>query len=196
MTVVDAPGATFVAAERITALLAKAGVESAVIGAIALAAHRYPRSTEDLDLAVGVDPRRLDDLADLLRSDGFVVDVSEPDASDPLGGVLRVSAEGIDRIEVVNFCNPPSGGFPALVEAAVRDAAPTPESARLRVVRLEHLIVFKLYAGGPKSKSDVLEVLSRNPEIDLGELRETCRRFRMDRKLEAWLRELKEPADQ
>ena len=54
-------------------------------------ARRYARSTEAVDLAVGVDPHRLDDLAALLFHNGFVVEVSQPDASDPLGGVVQVN---------------------------------------------------------------------------------------------------------
>lgn len=187
------PGAeaqTLLAAEKIAEILAGTGVASALIGAVALAAHRYPRSTEDLDLAVGVEPRRLDEMARDLRGQGFTAEVSEPDDLDPLGGVLRVTAEGIDRIEIVNFCNPPGGGFPALIEAALRDAAPYRQGTSLRVVTLPHLILFKLYAAGAKSKNDVLELLSRNPEIDLNALRDACKRFRMDRRLDAWLRDL------
>jgi hypothetical protein len=187
---------TLAAAARIATILDREGIASALIGAIALAAHRYPRSTDDLDLAVGVDPRRLDEVALVLRSDGFTADLSEPDTTDPLGGVLRVSAEGIDRIEIVNFCNPPMGGFPALAELALRDAMPYGSGSPLRVVTLPHLILFKLYAGGPKSKTDVLELLRRNPELNLDELREACRRFRLERRLSAWLRELITPPDE
>jgi hypothetical protein len=181
---------TFLAAEKIAEILAGEGVASALIGAVALAAHRYPRSTEDLDLAVGVEPRRLGEVARDLRREGFTAELSEPDDLDPLGGVLRVTAEGIDRIEIVNFCNPPGGGFPALIEAALQEAVPYREGTPLRVVTLPHLILFKLYAAGAKSKNDVLELLSRNPELDLNALRELCKRFRMDRRLAAWLRDL------
>lgn len=187
---------TLGAAETVAAILARRGVDSALIGAVALAAHLYPRSTEDVDLAVGVDPKALTEIADDLRGAGFAVEVSEPDPQDPLGGVLRVKGEGIDRIEIVNFCNPPGGGFPALVEAALRDAVPYREGASLRVVTLPHLILFKLYAGGLKSRSDVLELLSRNPGIDLEGLRARCRQLRLDRRLEAWLRELKSSTDE
>lgn len=187
---------TLLAAEKIAAILARNGIDAALIGAAALAAHGYARSTEDLDLATGVDPRRLEDIASDLRREGFTVEVSEPDADDPLGGVVSVSAEGIDRIEIVNFCNPPSGGFPALVEAALQDAVTLREGATLRVVTLQHLLVFKLYSGGRKSRNDVFELLSRNPDLDLNALRDLCRQFRMDRKLEAWLRELREPSEE
>ncbi len=124
------------------------------------------------------------------------MEVSAPDANDPLGGVLRVSAEGIDPIEIVNFCNPPAGGFPALVEIALRDAVPFREGEPLRVVTLPHLVVFKLYSGGRKAKNDVFELLNRNPDLDLNTLRELCKRFRMDRTLERWLRELQASDDE
>jgi hypothetical protein len=46
--------ATLAAAVRIAALLESMGVESAVIGAIALAVHGYARATEDVDLGIAV----------------------------------------------------------------------------------------------------------------------------------------------
>ena len=132
---------TLLAAAKVAEILAQGGVESALIGAVALAAHGYPRSTEELDFATCIDPLRLHDLANLLRGEGFTVELSEPDAQDPLGGVLRLSSEGIDRIriEIVNFMNPPAGGFPALLEVALRDALPFREGTPLRVVTLPHL---------------------------------------------------------
>lgn len=181
---------TLVAAEKVAAILSRAGVDVVLIGAAALAVHGYPRATSDLDLATGVDPKVLREVARELQREGFAAEISEPDPDDPLGGVLQVSAPGIDPIEIVNFCNPPSGGFPALVSAALQDAVPYRTGASLRVVSLPHLVVFKLYAGGTQSKLDVLELLSRNPQVDLNSLRELCRRFRLDRRLEAWLREL------
>jgi hypothetical protein len=96
----------------------------------------------------------------------------------------------------VNFCNPPSSGFPALADLALREAIPYREGVPLRVVTLPHLVIFKLYSGGQKSKNDVLELLSRNPEVDLNELRMLCKRFRLDRKLESWLREMRESSDE
>ena len=187
---------TFGAAERIAEVLQRAHVETAVIGAVALAAHCYPRSTEDLDLAVGVHPSMLEQIADDLRKDGFVVKWSAPDPQDPLGGVLRVHREGIERIEIVNFHNPPASGIPALVDPAIREAVPYREGSKLRVVTLPHLILFKLYAGGIKSKTDVLELLGRNPDLDLDDLRVRCRKLGMDRKLEAWLRDLSSSAEE
>jgi hypothetical protein len=46
-----------------------------------------------------------------------------------------------------------------------------------------------LYAGGWKSHSDIVELLRRNPEVDLNDLRETCRRYQL-RGLDKILEEL------
>ncbi len=187
---------TLLAAEKVAAILARAGIDSVLIGAAALAVHGYPRATQDIDLATYVEPKRLAAVAPDLRQEGFSAEMSPPDANDPLGGVLHVGAEGIDPIEIVNFSNPPANGFPALLGVALQDALPYREGTSLRVVSLPHLVVFKLYAGGLGSKNDVLELLSRNPDVDLKALRDMCRRFRLDRRLEAWLRELQSSGDE
>ncbi len=70
------------------------------------------------------------------------------------------------------------------------------DSALIGAVALAaHLYPRSTEAGGLKSKSDVLELLSRNPGIDLDGLRARCRQLRLDRRLEAWLRELRSSAD-
>lgn len=47
----------------------------------------------------------------------------------------------------------------------------------------------KLYAGGLSSKADILELLRRNPGVDLDEIRAVCKRYRL-RGLEDVLAEL------
>ena len=54
---------------------------------------------------------------------------------------------------------------------------------------LPQLVALKLYAGGLKSKADILELLTRNPEADLDEIRKVCKRYRVGG-LDAILREL------
>lgn len=56
--------------------------------------------------------------------------------------------------------------------------AARPGSA-LKLVPLPHLIALKLYAGGTKSRADVLELLMRNPELDVVGVRELCRSYRL-----------------
>lgn len=178
-------GENLQAAERVAALLVENGVPAVVIGAVALAAHRYVRHTEDIDLGIDADLPKMRTLAVVLRGEGFVADLHEPDGDDPLGGVIDVSG-AFGLVQVVSF----GGRFPAVIRDALaaEDVRIRPGS-ELRLVPIPQLVALKLYAGGSGSKSDIIELLRRNPETDLDAIRETCRRYRL-RGLEAVLQEL------
>ena len=61
---------------------------------------------------------------------------------------------------------------------AVADTVVRPGST-LRIVPLPHLVALKLYAGGAKSRADIVELLSRNPEVDTAAIRALCRGWRL-----------------
>lgn len=185
--------ATLAVAERIDALLRARGIDAIVIGAIALAVHNHPRATEDMDLALAVTPARLRELADDLRAFGWDVVVRLPDADDPLGGVVDIHAPGADLVQLVNFDNAPAGGFPRLVREAVASSIPLTTAGTLRVVDLPALVAFKLYAGGPKSKLDILELLDRNQPVDIDGLRRRCVDLGLGRELDVVLDMLPRP---
>ncbi len=181
---------TLAAAERVHAILADLGIPAVVIGAIAAAVYGHVRATMDFDFATFVDPfRSLAAAARALRAAGFDVELREPDADDPLGGLLHVTggSDDFDPIEVVNFLNPVGRARSDLGEEAVRTARP-PDPAgglRLPVVGLAHLIALKLYAGGAKNKLDVIELLQRNAPLDLAPVRDVCGRHGLGPALEA-----------
>ncbi|HEX8439221.1 hypothetical protein [Archangium sp.] len=186
---------TVAVAERVFRMLQQYEVPTAVIGAAALAAHGYPRATRDFDLATNTNPfptfRRLEEA---LRQEGFEVQFEAPDADDALGGVLRVKGDNFERVEVVNFQNPWPGARDGTVLAreALREASvPLSPESPLRVVSLPYLIALKLFAGGRKSTTDVLELLERNRDrLDVAELRDVCTRHGLGPALEPLLQEL------
>lgn len=163
------------AAEDILRHLQEHHVDALVIGAVALAAHGYVRQTEDLDLGVNANVRKLRELAGSLRSAGYRTELHEPDAGDPLGGVLDIEGS-FGLIQIISYADK----FPAVIEDALRETQLTVHpGSSLKLVPLPHLIALKLYAGGTKSKADVIELLVRNPELDLESLRELCRSYRL-----------------
>ncbi len=163
------------AAEDVVAILQEHRVDAVVIGAAALAAFHYVRYTEDIDLGINADLPTLRAVADSLRRAGYAVDLREPGITDPLGGVIDVSGSfGI--IQIVSF----AGRFPAVVDDAVRlSDVSVRAGSPLRLVPFAQLIALKLYAGGHKSKADIVELLARNPNCDLAEVRRTCARYRL-----------------
>ena len=171
-------------AERIAEMLVEQGIRAIVIGAAALAAHRYVRHTEVIDLGVSIAVRDFPSLADRLRTAGFDVALREPDGQDPLGGVIDVSGP-FGLVQIVNF----GERFPAVIESGLPEATlRMREGGSLRIIPLANLIALKLYAGGMKSKADIVELLRRNPAADRDHIRGMCRQYRL-RGLEPLIRE-------
>ena len=162
-------------AEKVAAKAESLGTPLLVIGAAALAGHHYVRLTQDLDLAGNVPLNIMRDLAEGCKADGLDVDLRLPDADDPLGGVLDLQGP-FGQIQVISFAD----RFPAVIRDALDDKPlMVRETHHLRMIPLPYLVVLKLYAGGFKSKADIIEVLSRNPEEDLDAIEALCHRYRL-----------------
>jgi hypothetical protein len=163
------------AAETVAGILERHRVGTVVIGAVALAAYHYVRQTNDLDLGVNADLPTLREVLAALRREGFAAELREPDGDDPLGGVIDVAGP-FGLLQIVSYAD----RFPAVIEDALRAATLVVRpGSPLRLVPIPHLIALKLYAGGHKSKADIVELLARNPDLDLDEVRALCRRYRL-----------------
>jgi hypothetical protein len=170
------PEELLLAAEAILAILTRHHVDAVVIGAVALAAHHYVRQTEDLDLGVSADLPTLRAVVDSLREAGLEAELREPDGEDPLGGVIDVSGR-FGLVQIISY----AGRFPAVIEDAVRlSTMVVREGSPLKIVPIPHLIALKLYAGGHKSKADIVELLVRNPDLDLDDVRAVCALYRLE----------------
>jgi hypothetical protein len=166
--------------------LSSRGIQPLLIGAAALAVHGYPRFTENLDFGVAIPPGELRALAEALSSPNRHVDLSEPDANDPLGGVITITRAGCLPVQIVNFDNSPAAGFPALVRGAEQRAVSVADVPG-KVVSPEDLVLFKLYAGRHKSHLDIVELFTRCP-IDLSVLKDRAKGYGLTRDLEGLLR--------
>ncbi len=163
------------AAEAVIGILQRHRVDAVIIGAVALAAYEYVRQTEDVDLGVNADLGTLRTVTESLRESGYTVELREPDGNDPLGGIIDVTGP-FGLLQIVNY----GDRFPAVIEDAVRLATLVVRAGSpLKIVPIPQLIALKLYAGGYKSKADIVELLLRNPELDLDEIRSVCRRYRL-----------------
>ncbi len=170
---------------RVSRLLRARGIDHAVIGAAALAAHGVARATADVDL-LACDARCLEEeLWNELRASGVQVRVRLGDESDPLAGVARITAAGDAPVDLV--VGKPSWQRALLGRATEADFG----DASLPLVAAADLILLKLYAGGAQDASDVDQLLDVNPplvsevEARLGLLPDDCaalwRRIRRER---------------
>ena len=162
-------------AEIVVRLSQSLGDDLLVIGAAALASHHYVRLTRDLDLGGNVSVDHLRKLSESLTRMGYTVELREPDSEDPLGGVLDIHGD-FGQIQVISFHE----RFPRVIKDALQEAplCVAGESS-LRIIPLPHLVVLKLYAGGLKSMIDVVEVLSRNEDVDLDAIEALCDKYRV-----------------
>jgi hypothetical protein len=162
-------------AEDIVEVLSSYHIDAVVIGAVALAAHHYVRQTEDIDLGINASLSSLHSVVQSLNANGYKAVLREPDMDDPLGGVIDVSGS-FGLVQIVNY----GGRFPAVIDDALHTARMSVRAgSRLKVVPLPYLIALKLYAGGHKSKADIIELIVRNPNLDLDEVRLLCGKYRL-----------------
>ena len=160
--------------DEVAGLLTGRGMDVAVIGAAALAAHGVPRATADLDL-LAVDLAVLDDeVWSDLRAAGDEVEVRRGDEADPLAGVVRVAREGDASVDVIV-------GKAAWQRDLLGRASPTRVvDTELPVVAASDLALLKLYAGGPQDAWDIDQLLNVDPgiaaqvEAGLGSLPADC----------------------
>lgn len=145
--------------DRVSATLASRGIDHAIIGAAALAAHGIARATFDLDLlatdAACLDERVWEDL----RSTGVTVEIRRGDASDPLGGVVRIVAKEETPVDLI------LGKSPWQRALISRATILRIGDSTLRVARAADLILLKLYAGGPQDAWDIDQLLDVNSTL-------------------------------
>ena len=164
-------------AEHALAVLQRHGVDAVVIGGFALAAHNYQRSTIDLDLGVNTTRTTLRAVRDELVTQGYDVDLREPDGNDPLGGTIDIESSAGGVVQIINFDNTPAGGFPKVIRDAIH--AMGPPTGRLRVAPLPYIIAMKLYAGGEKSRRDIQALVQNNPDEDWEAVRALCKSYNL-----------------
>ncbi len=140
-------------------LLAARGVEHAIIGAAALAAHGVARATSDIDLLV-TDPACLgESLWAPLRATGASVDLRRGDDADPLAGVIRIRQKQEPTLDVIV-------GRHRWQYEVLRRALPTRVGdSEVPTVTAADLVLLKLYAGGPQDAWDIDQLLDAEPAL-------------------------------
>jgi len=145
-----------------------------VIGAIAVAAHGYPRATADVDLVARIPlaeaRKRLSarGVKSVLKQ-GDLLEGGFPCVKGILDGVGFDVLPPLVPIEWANGVDVPLGG-----------------GDKLKVVDLRTLIHMKLRAGGPQDVLDVVMLLQRRPE-HLSRARELATAYRVADRLESFM---------
>jgi hypothetical protein len=182
----------FDALSEVVAACRTANVEYAVIGAVARNAWATPRATTDLDLAIAVTIASYARLISALSGCGFEPDRAvTAEEGDPLPDValLRRATGTVRRLDLLIAKS-------EFEQEAVREAPTLDLGVSCRVVRPEHLIVYKLIAGRPRDLDDAEEVartrtLAGNP-VDFAVVRRWAIEWKVEARLYEMLRSLGE----
>lgn len=134
----------------------EAGVGYAFIGALAVMAWGEPRATQDADALVDAEPTDAETLRAALASRGLVIDPRDLiDAFVDESHVTIVAENSIFYVDA-------KLARTALEKRQVAEAGEIPfREGRLRVVRPEETIAFKLSFGSPKDVQDAKSILIR-----------------------------------
>lgn len=143
------------------AALSGAGIECALIGAMALAARGVARSTLDIDLIVVRSEALERRIWGVLIDRGTPVEIRHGDASDPLEGLVRVRPERGPSIDVVV-------GRDAWQRGVIERAEPLVfAGTQVRVATAADLVLLKLHAAGPADRWDIEQLLGGDDEQSL-----------------------------
>ena len=129
-------------------------IPHALIGAAAMAAHGVVRGTDDVDLLI-LDRAALESASwENLRRTGIAVDARAGDDSDPLAGVVRLTAPGSETVDVV------VGRSAWMAGVLERATSKNIGTVAIPVVTVPDLILLKVYAGAARDLYDVQELLT------------------------------------
>ena len=174
---------------RVLDVLARAGVECAVMGGFAVRHWAIPRPTYDVDFAVSLEGDALVHLLRTLEKEGFVVDRQFTSGfTDALSGMRKVNIGCFEsgtvwRIDIFLATTP-------FARSAFDRRVPTEfEGMKLSVVTAEDLLLFKLLADRHKDRMDVEDMLLVCGQLDTAYLRKWAEHLGISDRLERALRE-------
>ncbi len=153
--------------EAIARTLNDANVPFIVVGGLAVVAHGYGRSTQDLDLVIQLQPDTIRAAFDALASLGYrpIISVTAEGFADPQQRARWIAEKGM---RVLNFHSDEHHETPVDVFASEpfdfqveHDAAMVEEIAPgvvMRIVQLETLLRLKRQVGRPQDLADIAEL--------------------------------------
>jgi Nucleotidyltransferase of unknown function (DUF6036) len=143
-----------------------------VIGGQAVLIYGEPRLTRDIDVTLGVGPERLAEVAEFASASGWRLLVEAPQ-------------EFVKKTMVLPCLDPPSGiridfiFSNSAYEQQAMDRVRQVEigKAQVRFAAAEDLMIHKVVAGRPRDLEDVRSILLKNPDLDLGYVRQWLGEF-------------------
>jgi hypothetical protein len=167
-----APGQSALLLLDVVDVLTAAGVDYAVIGAMAAAVHGTIRATVDADALVSVTPKEFGRIDRALKKAGLSTARRDGDPDDPIPALLQITDRHGNRVDLL-------AGLRGLDPRAFERTVDVPlRGSSLHVIGREDFIAMKCFAGGPQDLADATDALRcPGPPLDLDLLRRATQRF-------------------
>lgn len=161
--------------KRIAGGLVARNIPYMVIGGQAVLVYGAARSTNDVDVTLGVGPEGFQSVLEWVRHEKLEVLHSAPEAfmaetmvlpcRDPLTGV---------RVDLIF-------SYDAFERAFIKRAESVRiDDTEIKFARAEDLVILKVIAGRPRDIEDVRGILLKNPQVDLAFVRGLLRQVAPD----------------
>lgn len=155
--------------QRLLAQLAQAlearQIPYMLIGGQAVLLYGEPRLTRDIDVTLGVNTDRLDDVLEMLQELGWQPLPKEVHEFVRKTLVLPCQAENAVRVDFIFSFSP-------YERQAIQRARRVPfGDTKVAFAAVEDLLIHKMIAGRPRDLEDILAVLRKTPALDVEYLR-------------------------
>jgi predicted nucleotidyltransferase len=137
----------------VVAVLERAKIDHALIGAAAMAVHGVSRATADVDLFTVDEGALRQELWKELEREGDEIRLLRGDFEDPLAGSVRLSRGRDEMVDVV------IGRYRWQAEIVESSVPMSIGGVTVKVAGPAGLVLLKLYAGGPKDAWDIHALL-------------------------------------
>ncbi|MEK6600130.1 MAG: nucleotidyl transferase AbiEii/AbiGii toxin family protein [Deltaproteobacteria bacterium] len=158
--------------KRISAFLEESNIPYMIIGGQAVLLYGEPRLTRDIDITLGVNPDRLDELLVILKNFSLKPIPKDIQSFVKETMVLPVIDEptGIRIDFIFSFT-------PYETEAIKRSKKVVIMGQGVSFASPEDLVIHKIFAGRPRDIEDVRSILLKNPEINRKYIRTWLKEF-------------------
>lgn len=158
--------------EAIATQLDRRSMAYMIIGGQALLVYGEPRFTRDIDVTLGVDSQKLDELLEIAKKSGWKILVENPQEFVNRTMVLPCldEASGI-RIDFIFSRSPYEA------QAMKRVNKMSVGKVQVCYASPEDLIIHKMIAARPRDLEDVRNILLKGPDLDEGYLKHWLKEF-------------------
>jgi predicted nucleotidyltransferase len=150
-------------------------IEYAVVGAIAASVHGAVRASMDADVVLSLAIQQADDLERGFKAAGFRTELSRGDFDDPIPGLLRLSDQYGNRVDLLI-------GLRGMEQHAFSRAIEVPfQGKTLQFIGREDFIAMKVFAGGPMDIIDATRAIAASGgSLDTELLRRLAKKYGRD----------------